>query len=78
MPPVVVPVATLDSAPNTAFTVSVPRNATSSKLYVVAATSPSTVQVRLAPTAVPATGVAHVPRLTLLVLAPQESVLPVA
>jgi hypothetical protein len=73
---IVVPVAMLDNAPNTAFTLSVPRNATSSKLYVVPAARPNTVHVRLAPTEVPARGVVHVPVLTLAVFPPQDSVLP--
>src|SRR6185436_13763884 len=55
---VVVPLAIVDSAPNTASTFSVPRNATSWNWYAVARASPNTVQVRFAPTALPATGVA--------------------
>ena len=62
---VVTPVATFERAPNTAFTLSVPRYATSSKLWVVPADKPRTVQVRVAPTDVPTTGAAHVPRDTL-------------
>src|SRR2546421_5170979 len=72
----VVPVTTLESAPNTAFTFSVPRYAASWKLYAVLRARPSTVQVRCAPTVVPATGVAHVPRLTLGAPAPQVNVFP--
>ena len=74
----VTPVATFDSSPNTAPLLSLPRNATSSKLYVVPAARPRTVQVRLAPMAWPASGVAHVPRLTLVAFAPQVSVVPAA
>src|SRR2546423_12041120 len=72
-PPVVVPVATFDSPPNTASTFRPPRYATSSKLYVVLAARPSTVQLRFAPIAVPVSGVAHVPRFTLGVDPPQLS-----
>ena len=58
------PVATFERPPNTAFTLSVPRNAISWKPYAVAGDNPSTVQVRLPPLAFPASGVAHVPRVT--------------
>jgi hypothetical protein len=68
-----VPLATFESPPNTAFTPRVPRYATSWNWYPVAAASPSTVHVRLAPMAVPATGVAHVPLVT-LAADPQEIV----
>jgi hypothetical protein len=59
--PDVVPCATFESAPNTASTARVPRNATSWNSYAVAAPSPNTVQLRLVPTVAPLTGVAHVP-----------------
>src|SRR3989442_12537765 len=58
----VLPVATFERPPNTAFTLSVPRNATSWKPYAVAGDNRSTVQARLPPIAFPASGVAHVPR----------------
>ena len=57
--------AMFESPPNTAFTLSVPRKATSWKPYVVPGWSPKTVHVRSAPIALPASGVAHVPRVTL-------------
>ena len=63
-PAAVVPVATFDKPPNTASTFSVPRKAMSWKPNVVEADNPSTVHVRLAPIALPASGVAHVPRAT--------------
>src|SRR2546423_9992805 len=72
----VAPLATLDNSPKTAPAPSAPRYPTSSKLFVVAAASPSTVQVRVAPIVVPATGVAHVPWLTLGVDAPQLNAAP--
>src|SRR5204862_7033974 len=61
----VVACAMFESPPNTAFTLSVPRTATSWKPYVVPGWSPKTVHVRSAPIALPASGVAHVPRVTL-------------
>ena len=60
-----VPLATFESGPKTAFTISVPRYDTSSKSYAVPVVRPRTVQLRRAPMAVPATGVAQVPRFTL-------------
>src|SRR5439155_979445 len=60
----VLPVATFERPPNTAFTLSVPRNAISWKPYAVVRDSPRTVHVRLAPIALPASGVAQVPRAT--------------
>src|SRR4029077_678690 len=63
--PAVVTTATFDNPPNTAFALSVPRRATSSKLVDVPAARPSTVQVRRAPTVAPITGVAQVPRVTM-------------
>src|SRR5207245_350076 len=72
----VVPLTTFDRLPNTAFTLSVPRYATSSKLYVVPGVRPSTAQVCFAPIAVPMTGVVHVPRVTLGAELPQVSVEP--
>src|SRR5205823_13109185 len=51
-------------------------NATSSKLYTVDGARPSTVQVRFAPMALPASGVAHVPRRTLAAPKPHSSVVP--
>src|SRR2546430_2487491 len=61
----VLPVATFEKAPNTAFTFKVPRYVTSSRSYAVPVVRPRTVHARRAPMAVPATGVAQVPRLTL-------------
>ncbi len=61
---VVVPLAKLESPPNTAFTFSVPRNATSWNWYATPDCRPSTVQFRAAPIVLPATGVAHVPSVT--------------
>ncbi len=46
---------------------------TSSKSYAVPVVRPSTVQVRFARIAVPATGVAQVPRLTLGTVPPHTS-----
>ena len=60
----VVPLTTFESAPNTAFTFSVPRKAMSWNWYAVDAARPSTVQDRFAPIAPPASGVAHVPPVT--------------
>src|ERR1051325_3961558 len=65
---VVVPPATLDSSPNTAFWFSVPRNATNSNWSPAAESGPSTVRVPLAPIALPVTGVLHVPFATLVAL----------
>src|SRR6266498_4095833 len=70
-PAAVVPVATFDSAPNTASTLSVPRNATTWKPYAVDPDNPCTVHVRCAPIVLPRRGVAHVPPAT-LVAEPQE------
>ncbi len=58
-PVAVVPLATFESAPNVAFTLSVPEG-TSWNWYAVAGRA-ERVQLRAAPIAVPATGVAHVP-----------------
>src|SRR5690242_679511 len=63
--------ATLESPPKTAFTFNVPRYATSWNWYAVDGASPSTVQVRVAPIAVPAIGTLQVPRVTSLA-EPQE------
>src|SRR6266540_1628459 len=71
VPAAVVPVATFDSAPNTASTFSVPRNATSWNPYAVDPANPCTVHVRCAPIVLPCRGVAHVPVAT-LVAEPQE------
>src|SRR5439155_11839012 len=60
----VLPVAAFERPPNTAFTLSVPRNAIRWKPYAVVRDSPRTVHVRLAPIALPASGVAQVPRAT--------------
>src|SRR5207249_11925665 len=60
----VVPLAEFDRLPNTALTLSVPRNAISWKPYAVAGDNPSTVHVRLPPIAFPASGVAQTPRAT--------------
>jgi hypothetical protein len=68
-----VPLATFESGPNTAFTISVPRYDTSSKSYAVPVVRPSTVQVRFAPMTMPGKGVAHVPRLTLDAVPPHTS-----
>ena len=57
--------ATFDKPPNLALTLSVPWKGTSWKLYVVDGESPRTVQVSFAPIAVPASGVVHVPDVTL-------------
>jgi len=64
VPAAVVALATFDRLPNTASTFSVPRKAMSWKPYAVEADNPSTVHVRLVPIALPASGVAHVPRAT--------------
>src|SRR5881398_260626 len=63
-PVAVVPLAEFDRLPNTALTLSVPRNAISWKPYAVAGDNPSTVHVRLPPIAFPASGVAQTPRVT--------------
>src|SRR6266581_4350098 len=55
------PLATFDSAPNVASTSRVPRKATSRNWYAVDRFNPATVHVRLAPIAVPATGVTQLP-----------------
>src|SRR6266566_8838079 len=60
----VVACAIFESPPNTAFRVSVPRNATSWNPYVVLGWSPRTVHVRTTPITLPVSGVAHVPRVT--------------
>src|SRR5262249_11185182 len=63
---VVVAAATFDHPPNTAFTLSVPRNATSSKLYAVPGVRPRTVHVIVLPMVVPTRGDLQVPRATLV------------
>jgi hypothetical protein len=57
--------AVFDRLPKTASTFSVPRNATSWKSYAVEGERPSTVQVSVPDVAVPLTGTAHVPVVTL-------------
>src|SRR5437763_7630020 len=62
---VVVPVATFESSPTTAFTSRAPRYGNASHLYVPPATRARTGHVRFAPIAFPPSGVAQVPRVTL-------------
>jgi len=61
----VVAAAMFDNAPYVAFRFIVPRKAMTWKLYAVDAARPDTVQVSFAPIAVPTTGIAQVPLVTL-------------
>ena len=66
---VVVPLATFEGVPSTAFAFKVPRKASTANWYAVFAVKPYTVHVNGLPTAVPASGVVHVPRVTLAAVA---------